>query len=219
MNFMKMSAALAAAVALAACNSTTDSAAGNTGGGGAPSTIFDLNLPDGFDRSALPGSAQNALAEFERRNAGNVATGGPTANASGSFLFFGNDSIGIAVEDGAGDYSLIQGDVFLEGNVNTAKISGQFQDLSITDAGGNTTQLLGQVVALESGDIVNGRFSNALSTDGTFNVGGTPSSVTGTSQGAFVGDGSEALGIVGGSITIGTDPAQGFVGGYTADQL
>jgi hypothetical protein len=43
--------------------------------------------------------------------------------------------------------------------------------------------------------------------------------VTGTSQGAFVGDGSEALGVADGSITIGTNPARGFAGVYTADQL
>ena len=218
MNFMKMGAALVAAMALVACNSTTDSAAGNTGGSSAPSTIFDLNLPADFDRSALPGTAQNALAEFERRNAGTVATGGPAPNASGNFVFFGNDSLGVAVEDGAGGYSLVQGDVFLEGNVNTALVGGQFQNLRIIDAGGNTSTVTGEVRLL-TGSLQDGRFSNALSTGTGFRVDGVNATVTGNSQGAFVGDGSEALGIVGGSITIGTEPAQGFVGGYTADQL
>ena len=218
MKTFKAASALLISLSLAACSGGSGDTA-STDTTPAVSRIFDLNLPADFDPSAFPASAQAALDEFDRLNAGTVATGGPTGNASGNFLFFGDDTVGIAVEDGAGGYSLAQGDVLLEGNIDTAKISGQFQDLSITDGGGNTTNLLGQVVRLESGDIVDGRFSNALSTGPTFNVGGTSASVTGTSQGAFVGDGSEALGVVEGGITIGTDPTQGFAGGYTADSF
>jgi hypothetical protein len=213
MKRFRIASALLASLSVAACGGSSDTSAP------AVSRIFDLTLPADFDRSALPTSAQTALEEFERRNAGVIATGGPTGNASGNATFFGNDTVGLVVDNGAGGFALVQGDVQLEMNVNSGLINGRFQDLSITDGSGRTTNLLGQVVRLESGNIVNGRFSNTLSTDGTFNVGGTPASVTGTSQGAFVGDGSEALGVADGSITIGTNPAQGFAGVYTADQL
>lgn len=213
MAHFKIASAGLVSLFLAACGGSSDTSAP------AVSRIFDMPLPDDLERSALPIRAQTALSEFERRNAGVIATGGPTGSASGNATFFGNDALALAAEDGAGGYSLIQGDVLLQADTNSGLISGQFQDLSITDGNGATTNLLGQVVRLRTGSIVNGRFGNALSTDGTFNLGGTPASVTGTSQGAFVGDGSEALGVVNGSITVGTDPARGFTGIYTADQL
>lgn len=55
-------------------------------------------------------------------------------------------------------------------------------------------------------------------TDPTFIITGAPATVSGSSQGAFVGDGSEALGIVNGTNAIGAKSAQGFTGVYKADQ-
>lgn len=215
MNIIKFGMVGAATLTLAACNGSTDTATPTT----APSTVFDLALPADFDRDALPSSAQDALAEFERRNALDIATGGPTPNASGNFTFFGTDTLGIAVAEDDGSFSFVQGDVLLTGNVNSATVSGQFQDLVVIDSDGNVTPQLGEVIRLNSGALINGQFTNALSTDVNFDIDGTSASVTGNSQGAFVGDGSEALGIVDATVTIGANSPQDAFGGWTADQL
>lgn len=217
MKHLVHSAALVAIIALAACSSgpettTTGGTTGGTAGGTPVSRIFDITLPDAAAMAMLPTSAQDTINDFETRNQMAVAT-----NPTGGSVYFGRTvmEVGDIDTDGA----LVEGDVYLGVDFGTSQVNGQFQDLTVNDLNGNVETV--DVIRINATTITDGRYSTTLSTDPVTVAGGTANqrtaTVDATLDGAFVEGGAGTIGVIGGTVTVGSGPAESLNGVYTAD--
>jgi hypothetical protein len=209
-NFKAVSAVLLT-LSVAACGSSSEMSDG--GGPEAPpevSRIFDVTLPEGEELASLTDSARATIEAFDTRNQLEVATSLPT---SGNAVYLGSTAMGFG--DGT-DARLVEGDVVLFADFETPAIGGQFQDLSVNDLNGTETPVF-DVIRIDAAPIVDGRYSTTVSRD-PFSIGGETASIDATLDGAFVEDGSGTIGVIGGGITVGSDPSQSLSGVFSADR-
>lgn len=218
MKATKASLALLVSFSLAACSGgTSDTTSAGTGGtatgtGTTPavSRIFDVSLPD--DLSNLPMSAQDTLTKFDSRNQMAVAT-----SPTGGTVYFGRTVMEVGDLDADG--GLVEGNVYLEVNFADSKINGQFQDLTLSDLQGNTETV--DVIRIDATDIDAGRYSTTVSTNPFTIAGGTANERVGTADatvdGAFVDGGAGTIGVIKGTVKVGSDPAESLSGVLSAD--
>jgi len=210
---LKATPALLISLSLAACSGGSgDSSSGGTGTDTTPtvSRIFDISLPD--DLSNLPQTAQDTLTEFDSRNQMAVAT-----SPTGESVYSGRTAM--EVGDLETDGALVEGEVILFVDFASSQLSGQLQGLTLNDLQGNTETV--DVIRIEGTNIDAGRYATTLSTDPFTIAGGTANEREGTADakvdGAFVDGGAGTIGVIEGTVTVGSDPAESLVGVYTAD--
>lgn len=179
------------------------------------SRIFTTDVPF-QDRLATvigvsPTAAQTIL-EFERRNLLDVET-----NPIGSAVYTGKT----AMELGSPGSSsrLLEGDVVLFVDFPTNALNGQLQSLVLHDMQGGSETV--DVIRIGATTIDQGRYATTLDTAPFRVAGGTASQRTGTANarvdGAFVSGGAQTLGVIQGTMTIGSDPTESLLGVYEAD--
>jgi hypothetical protein len=222
----KIASALLISLSVAACGSSTATPTTTTTEVEPPppppppppravSRIFDTDSPFQGELSTVIGvspTAAQTILEFERRNLLSVET-----NPTGGAVYFGQTAMELG--DPASSGRLLEGEVVLFVNFQSNSLSGQLQNLTLHDMQGGTESAGGMRIVATTID--DGRYATSLATTPFTVGGGTPNARTGTANatvdGAFVEGGAGTLGLIQGTMTIGSDPAEGLLGIYSAD--
>lgn len=209
MTHFKIASALIISLSVAACGGASDTSGTSTGTPPAVSRIFDVTFPEGDDFAARTSSAQATIDAFDTRNRMAVASTLPDGNG----VYLGSTAIGVGSGDAA---SVVEGEIVLFVNFDTMFLNGQFQNLSIDDLDGTVTPI-SDPIRISTAPIVSGRYLTTVSND-PFSVGGETARFDAKVDGAFVENGAGTIGVIDGSVTIGSAPSQSLAGVFSADK-